>query len=62
MMISEDNETNGVDERRAGDVNPLICCDCWKNPGTYVPGSPLKFLKFTPFDHRAGGNFAIEIT
>ena len=39
---------NGVDLRRAGDVNPLMCYDCWKNPGTYVPGSPLEFLKFTP--------------
>jgi len=39
---------NGVDLRRAGDVNPLICCDCWKNPGTYVPGSPLEFIKSTP--------------
>ncbi|GEM_PF-2505455 len=39
---------NGVDLRRAGDVNPLIRCDCWRNPCTYVPGSPLEFLKFTP--------------
>ena len=45
--------TNGVDLRRAGDVNPLICCDCWKNPGTYVPGSPLEFLKSTPLDRMA---------
>ena len=45
--------SNGVDVWRAGDVNPLICCDCWKNPGTYVPGSPLEFLKFTPLDRMA---------
>ena len=42
------SSSNGVDLRRAGDVNPLICCVWCENQGTYVPRSPVKFLKSTP--------------
>ena len=40
--------SNGVDLRRAGDVNPLIFVANPANEGTHIPRSPLGFLKSTP--------------
>ena len=52
------SSSNGVDLRRAGDVNPLICCVWCENQGTYVPRSPVKFLKSTPLPSSSGEKVA----